>query len=75
MIFTESYIHPLCTDPAKYSLHMYTHLFISRVCDPIAKVHTRHILIISHFLQITDRYDNHKYKLLKLWNVMVVFPT
>lgn len=31
----------------------------------LQKVNTRHILSISNFLQITDRYDNHKYILLK----------
>lgn len=35
------YINSLCIDPAKYSLHMYMYLFISKVCDPTAKVHTR----------------------------------
>lgn len=31
-------------------------------CDPITKVNTRHILIISNFRQITRRYDNRKYR-------------
>lgn len=38
---------------------------LPRACDPITKVNTRHILCINNFLQITDRYDNHKYILVK----------
>ncbi len=56
-------ISPFLIDPTKQFAEVSPHFL--KACDPITKVNTGHILSISNFLQITDRYDNHKYILLK----------
>lgn len=49
---------------AKYSLHMYISSSPKYVIQ-LQKYTQDNILIISHFLQITDRYENYKYIVLK----------